>query len=42
MKLTSGSTGLPKATLTGESHLIADTDHIMDAMGIAPDERQSR
>ena len=40
MKLTSGSTGLPKATLTGESHLIADAESIMLAMGIEPNDVQ--
>ena len=40
MKLTSGSTGFPKATLTGESHLIADSQSIMLAMGIEPNDVQ--
>ena len=34
LKLTSGSTGLPKATFTTEAQLVADTDHITTAMGI--------
>jgi long-chain acyl-CoA synthetase len=34
LKLTSGSTGLPKAVLTTEVQLLADTEHIMCAMGI--------
>jgi acyl-CoA synthetase (AMP-forming)/AMP-acid ligase II len=34
LKLTSGSTGLPKAVLTTEAQLLADTEHIMSAMGI--------
>jgi acyl-CoA synthetase (AMP-forming)/AMP-acid ligase II len=34
LKLTSGSTGLPKAVLTTEVQLLADTEHIMSAMGI--------
>ena len=40
MKLTSGSTGFPKATLAGESHLIADSQSIMLAVGIEPDDTQ--
>jgi long-chain acyl-CoA synthetase len=36
LKLTSGSTGFPKAALTTESELISDTDHITEAMGIRP------
>jgi acyl-CoA synthetase (AMP-forming)/AMP-acid ligase II len=36
LKLTSGSTGVPKATLTGECHLIADAEAIVLAMGIEP------
>ena len=35
--MTSGSTGLPKAVLTGERQLLADTDHIVAAMGITGD-----
>jgi acyl-CoA synthetase (AMP-forming)/AMP-acid ligase II len=34
LKLTSGSTGLPKATLTAESHLVNDATHIIEGMGI--------
>lgn len=34
LKLTSGSTGLPKAVVTEEAQLLADTDHIVTAMGI--------
>jgi acyl-CoA synthetase (AMP-forming)/AMP-acid ligase II len=34
LKLTSGSTGLPKAVLTTEVQLLADTEQIMSAMGI--------
>ena len=34
MKLTSGSTDLPKAALSTESHLLADTQNIMEAMSI--------
>ena len=34
LKLTSGSTGLPKATSTTERHLVIDTEHIVHAMGI--------
>jgi long-chain acyl-CoA synthetase len=34
LKLTSGSTGLPKAVLTTEVQLLADTTHIVSAMGI--------
>ena len=34
LKLTSGSTGLPKAVLTTEVQLLADTEHIVSAMGI--------
>jgi long-chain acyl-CoA synthetase len=40
LKVTSGSTGLPKATVTRESHLVADTLHITTAMGIRPDDLQ--
>ena len=36
LKLTSGSTGLPKATFTTEQQLLDDTDHITAAMGIRP------
>jgi long-chain acyl-CoA synthetase len=34
LKLTSGSTGLPKAALTTGDQLVADTEHIVSAMGI--------
>ena len=34
LKLTSGSTGLPKAVLTTEVQLLADTEQIVSAMGI--------
>lgn len=40
LKLTSGSTGFPKAILTGESHLIADGERIIRTMGIAEDDTQ--
>ena len=40
LKLTSGSTGEPRATCTEERHLIADVRHIVDAMAIGPHDRQ--
>ena len=40
LKLTSGSTGFPKAILTAESQLIADTERIMRTMGIVRDDTQ--
>ncbi len=40
LKLTSGSTGFPKAILTRESHLIADGERIIGAMGIAAGDTQ--
>jgi len=40
LKVTSGSTGLPKATFTRESQLVADSTHIVAAMGIRPDDCQ--
>lgn len=40
LKLTSGSTGMPKATLTSESQLIADGAQIIAAMGIQPSDVQ--
>jgi long-chain acyl-CoA synthetase len=40
LKLTSGSTGLPKATCTSERNLIEDTSHITEAMGIGRDDVQ--
>lgn len=38
LKLTSGSTGLPKATRTREAQLVADVEHITAAMDIRPDD----
>lgn len=40
LKLTSGSTGLPKAARAGERHLMADVRHIIEAMDIRPDDVQ--
>jgi len=40
LKLTSGSTGFPKAILTRESHLIADGERIIAAMGITAGDTQ--
>jgi long-chain acyl-CoA synthetase len=40
LKLTSGSTGLPKATFSTEEQLLADVDHITTAMGIRADDCQ--
>ena len=40
LKLTSGSTGLPKAALTTEAQLIADGTQIAAAMGIRPSDTQ--
>jgi acyl-CoA synthetase (AMP-forming)/AMP-acid ligase II len=40
LKLTSGSSGTPKATLTREAHLEADVRHITASMGIGPETRQ--
>ena len=40
LKLTSGSTGVPKAVLTTEAQLVADATHIIAAMGIRPDDTQ--
>jgi long-chain acyl-CoA synthetase len=40
LKLTSGSTGFPKAILTTESNLIADGERIIAAMGIDPGDTQ--
>lgn len=40
LRLTSGSTGFPKAILTHESHLIADSERIIGAMGIAAGDNQ--
>lgn len=38
MKLTSGSTGLPKAILCSEENLVADSTNICSTMQIAPDD----
>ena len=40
LKVTSGSTGEAKATLTTEAQLIADATHIVDAMDIRPSDVQ--
>jgi long-chain acyl-CoA synthetase len=40
LKLTSGSTGFPKAILTAESHLVADGERIIESMGIAENDTQ--
>jgi long-chain acyl-CoA synthetase len=40
LKLTSGSTGLPKATCTSERNLVEDTSHITEGMGIRPEDVQ--
>jgi long-chain acyl-CoA synthetase len=40
LKLTSGSTGLPKATCTSEPQLVVDSRQIVAGMGIAPDDIQ--
>jgi acyl-CoA synthetase (AMP-forming)/AMP-acid ligase II len=40
LKLTSGSTGLPKATFTTERALVLDTEHIVEAMDIRPEHTQ--
>jgi acyl-CoA synthetase (AMP-forming)/AMP-acid ligase II len=40
LKLTSGSTGLPRAAVASEAHLIADAAHIIAAMGIRRDDTQ--
>jgi len=40
LKLTSGSSGPPKATLTTEAQLVADCAHIVSAMEIRPDDVQ--
>jgi long-chain acyl-CoA synthetase len=40
LKLTSGSTGLPKATFTTEAQLLVDTEHIVEAMEIGRDDVQ--
>jgi long-chain acyl-CoA synthetase len=36
LKLTSGSTDLPKAAIAGEMHLVNDGRHIIEAMGLRP------
>jgi acyl-CoA synthetase (AMP-forming)/AMP-acid ligase II len=40
LKLTSGSTGVPKATLTTEDQIAADGRALSEAMGIRPDDWQ--
>jgi long-chain acyl-CoA synthetase len=40
LKLTSGSTGLPRAAFTTDRHLLLDSEHIVSAMGIRPDDVQ--
>jgi long-chain acyl-CoA synthetase len=40
LKLTSGSTGLPKATCTSQRNLLEDTSHITEGMRIGPDDVQ--
>ena len=40
LKLTSGSTGLPKATCTSQRNLLEDTQHITQGMDIRPDDVQ--
>jgi len=40
LKLTSGSTGVPKATLTTEDQIAADGRALIEAMGIRPDDWQ--
>ena len=40
LKLTSGSTGPPKATFTTETELVVDTGQIVQAMGIGPEQMQ--
>jgi long-chain acyl-CoA synthetase len=40
LKLTSGSTGLPKATFTTDREVVIDTEHIVTAMGITPSHTQ--
>lgn len=40
LKLTSGSTGVPKATVTTEAQLAADGRALADVMGIRPDDWQ--
>lgn len=38
IKLTSGSTGLPKGIVTSETNLVADCENIVASMGITPDD----
>ena len=38
LKLTSGSTELPKAAVASDLHLVNDGRHIIEAMGIGPDD----
>ena len=38
LKLTSGSTHLPKAAIASEQHLVNDGRHIIEAMGIGPND----
>lgn len=40
LKLTSGSTGVPRATFTTESQLVADSRQIASAMGFGPEDTQ--
>ncbi len=40
LKLTSGSTGMPRATLTSEEALLLDSGTLLGAMGIGPDDTQ--
>jgi long-chain acyl-CoA synthetase len=40
LKLTSGTSGRPKATFTTEAEALADAKHIIEGMGIAPDDVQ--
>jgi long-chain acyl-CoA synthetase len=40
LKLTSGTSGRPKATFTTEAQALADARHIVEGMGIAPDDVQ--
>ena len=39
-KVTSGSTALPKAVIVPDAQILADTDHIVEAMGIRPVDTQ--
>ena len=40
LKLTSGSSGLPRATRTTEHHMVEDVKHIIEAMDIRPADTQ--